>query len=49
MIGIYPTVDYACKAVLGSPEHPAVTLHFLNAILRGRPFITKVQILNPII
>ena len=49
MIGILPTVDYACKAVLGSPEHPAVTLHFLNAILRGTPFITNVQILNPII
>lgn len=23
MIVINPTVDFACKAVLGSPEHPA--------------------------
>lgn len=49
MIGIDPTVDFACKAVLGSPEHPAVTLHFINAILGGDPFITNVDILNPIV
>ncbi|PAY15623.1 hypothetical protein CKO51_30940 [Rhodopirellula sp. SM50] len=32
-IGIDPTVDYVFKLLLGSPEHPAITLHFLNAIL----------------
>lgn len=48
-IGIVPTVDFACKMLLGSPDHPAITLHFLNAVLRGDPFITDVQILNPIV
>jgi hypothetical protein len=32
-IGINPTVDFACKRLLGSPNHPAITLHFLNAVL----------------
>ncbi len=49
MIGINPTVDFACKALLGSPEHPAVTLHFINSILSGDPVITEVTILNPIV
>lgn len=48
-IGIDPLIDFACKKLLGSPEHPAITLHFLNAILGGRPRITNVEILNPII
>ena len=48
-IGIDPTVDFACKRLLGSPDHPAITLHFLNAVLGGEPPITTVQILNPII
>tara|TARA_R110002073_G_scaffold5624_26_gene34710 strand:- start:1943 stop:2839 length:897 start_codon:yes stop_codon:yes gene_type:complete len=46
-IGIDPTVDFAFKKLLGSPEHPAVTLHFLNAILGGDPLITEVDVLNP--
>ena len=46
-IGINPTVDFAFKRVLGSPEHPAITLHFLNAVLGGDPFVTQVEILNP--
>ncbi len=48
-IGIDPTVDFAFKKVLGSPEHPAVTLHFLNAVLSDGPKITKVEILDPIL
>lgn len=32
-IAIDPTVDDAFKLLLGSPEHPATTLHFINAIL----------------
>lgn len=48
-IGIDPLVDFACKRVLGSPEHPAITLHFLNAVLGGSPRITDVEILNPIV
>ena len=48
-IGIDPTVDFACKRLLGSPDHPTITLHFLNAVLGGTPEITAVQILNPII
>ncbi|MGB7328417.1 MAG: Rpn family recombination-promoting nuclease/putative transposase [Rubripirellula sp.] len=48
-IGIDPTVDYAFKLLLGSPEHPAITLHFLNAILGEEIQITDVDILNPIL
>jgi predicted transposase/invertase (TIGR01784 family) len=48
-IGIDPTVDFACKRVLGSPEHPAITLHFLNAVLQFPAPIREVQILNPTI
>ena len=49
MNGIDPLVDFACKKLLGSPEHPAITLHFLNAVLGGCPKITDVEILNPIV
>ena len=48
-IGIDPKVDFAFKKLLGSPEHPAITLHFLNAVLGGNPRIAEVEILNPII
>ena len=48
-IGIDPTVDYAFKLLLGSPKHPAITLHFLNAILGPEIKITDVEILNPIL
>ena len=49
IIGIDPTVDFACKRVLGSPEHPAITLHFLNAVMRLLAPIREVRILNPTI
>ncbi|MCC9604080.1 Rpn family recombination-promoting nuclease/putative transposase [Stieleria sp. JC731] len=48
VIGIAPRVDFACKLLLGSPDHPAITIHFLNAVLGGDPKITQVQIRNPI-
>ncbi|WP_158222640.1 Rpn family recombination-promoting nuclease/putative transposase [Rhodopirellula sp. MGV] len=48
VIGIDPRVDFACKLLLGSPDHPAITIHFLNAVLGGAPKIAQVQILNPI-
>jgi predicted transposase/invertase (TIGR01784 family) len=48
-IGIDPTVDYAFKLLLGSPEHPAITLHFLNAILGDQFQVTEVEILDPIL
>ncbi|OYP36348.1 Rpn family recombination-promoting nuclease/putative transposase [Rhodopirellula sp. MGV] len=48
VIGIDPRVDFACKLLLGSPDHPAITIHFLNAVLGGEPKITDVKILNPI-
>lgn len=47
-LGIDPTVDFAAKCVLGSPEHPAITLHCLNSVLCYDPPITDVEILNPI-
>jgi predicted transposase/invertase (TIGR01784 family) len=47
-LGIDPKVDFAFKLMLGSPEHPAVTIHFLNAILQLKSPVTEVQILNPI-
>lgn len=48
-IGINPAVDFACKRLLGNPNHPALTLHFLNAVLRLPTPIREVQILNPTI
>jgi predicted transposase/invertase (TIGR01784 family) len=44
---IRPTVDLAFKLMLGSPEHTAVTVHFLNSVLAGTPRIRHVTILNP--
>jgi len=35
--------------VFGNPDHPAVTIHFLNAILGDRPKITHVEFLSPIL
>ena len=46
-IGIDPTVDFAFKKLLGSPEHAAVTVHFLNAVLAGDHVIESVEFLNP--
>ena len=46
-IGIDPTVDFAFKRVLGNPDYPEVTIHFLNAVLGGRPRITQVDFTNP--
>lgn len=46
-IGISPTVDFAFKLMLGSPDHSAVTIHFLNSVLVDEPRITHVEILNP--
>lgn len=48
-IGISPTVDFAFKLLLGSPEHSSVTIHFLNAVLSDQPRITHVEILNPVL
>jgi predicted transposase/invertase (TIGR01784 family) len=47
IIDIRPTVDLAFKLMLGSPEHTAVTVHFLNSVLGGSPRIQQVTILNP--
>ena len=35
--------------MLGSPEHTAVTVNFLNSVFSGAPRITSVEILNPIL
>jgi predicted transposase/invertase (TIGR01784 family) len=48
-LGIDPKVDFAFKLMLGSPDHPAITIHFLNAILRLPVPVTEVEILNPIL
>jgi predicted transposase/invertase (TIGR01784 family) len=48
-LGIRPTVDFAFKRLLGSPEHTAITVHFLNAVLECTPRIERVEILNPIL
>jgi hypothetical protein len=39
VIGIDPLVGLVCKKLLGSPEPPAISLRFLNAILGGKPRI----------
>lgn len=49
IIGIRPTVDFVFKLLLGSPEHSAITIHFLNAVLGGDPHIARVTMLNPIL
>ena len=49
MIEIDPTVDYACKMLLGNPSHSRLTLHFLNAVLKPESLIIEVTYLNPII
>ncbi|TWU01449.1 Rpn family recombination-promoting nuclease/putative transposase [Neorhodopirellula pilleata] len=46
-LGIDPKVDFACKRLLGNPDHPDLTIHFLNSVLRPESPITDVQILNP--
>lgn len=47
-MGIDPKVDFAFKLVFGSPEHPRITIHFLNSVLQPTRPITAVEILNPI-
>lgn len=47
-LGIDPKVDFAFKLVFGNPDHTAVTIHFLNAVLNLPQPITEVEILNPI-
>ena len=49
LIEIDPTVDFACKLLLGNPEYPDITIHFLNAILRLPSPIVSVEIVNPIV
>jgi predicted transposase/invertase (TIGR01784 family) len=46
-IGIDPTIDFAFKRVLGNPDHADITLHFLNAVMGGKPRITRVEFTNP--
>jgi predicted transposase/invertase (TIGR01784 family) len=48
LIEIDPTVDYACKQVIGNPLFPEITVHFLNAVLNPESPIVEVEILNPI-
>lgn len=48
-LGIDPRVDFACKLMLGSPQHTAVTVHFLNSMLRPLVPIVSVEILNPLV
>jgi predicted transposase/invertase (TIGR01784 family) len=47
IINIRPTVDLAFRLMLGSPEHPAITLHFLNSVIVSESPIRQVTILNP--
>ena len=49
VIGIKPTVDFAFKRVFGNPEHPRITIHFLNAILGPSLQIRSVEFCNPIL
>lgn len=48
MAGIDLKVDFAFKLTFGSPDHPRITIHFLNAVLQPPRPITAVRILNPI-
>jgi predicted transposase/invertase (TIGR01784 family) len=46
---IDPRVDYVSKRMLGSPEHPTVTIHFLNSMLKLAYPVVAVIILNPLV
>lgn len=46
-IGINPMVDFVFKLLLGSPEHAAVTIHFLRALLGKKLKIGRVEFQNP--
>ena len=46
-IGINPMVDFVFKLLLGSPEHAAVTIHFLRALLGKQLTIGRVEFQNP--
>ena len=46
---IDPRVDFACKLMLGSPDHPTVTIHFLNSLLPLDAPIVSIEILNPLV
>jgi predicted transposase/invertase (TIGR01784 family) len=46
---IDPRVDFACKLMLGSPDHPTVTIHFLNSLLPLEAPIVGIEILNPLV
>ena len=41
------TVDFAFKLTVGNPEHPAITLHFVNAVLSDEQPIREITFLNP--
>lgn len=43
MIEIDPTIDYACKMLLGNPDHSRLTIHFLNAVLQADSPIVGVE------
>jgi len=49
VIEIDPTVDFACKMLLGDSAHSRLTIHFLNAVLRPESPIVEVDYLNPIV
>ena len=49
VIEIDPTVDLACKMLLGNQDFPELTIHFLNAVLRLESPIVAVEIVNPFI
>ncbi len=49
MLDIDPTVDFACKMVLGNPAHSGLTVHFLNSVLQWPSPIVHVEHLNPIV
>ncbi|MCB9764491.1 MAG: Rpn family recombination-promoting nuclease/putative transposase [Alphaproteobacteria bacterium] len=44
---INPLVDYAFKRLLGTEANKNLTLHFLNAILRPRPPIAEIALVDP--
>ncbi|MCB9764758.1 MAG: Rpn family recombination-promoting nuclease/putative transposase [Alphaproteobacteria bacterium] len=44
---INPLVDYAFKRLLGTEVNKNLTLHFLNAILRPRPPIVEIALIDP--
>jgi len=43
-----PALSFAVEPVCGDPDHPQVTIHFLNSVLKFRRPVVHEKFVNPI-